>query len=187
MKFDWTILADYSYASTQVNLPEAEAQRIIEWGKENIPDDELYEDPEDDTMGREDTVHCTVLYGLVDQDPEPVRELLSGTGTIKATLGKISLFEQDDYDVVKIAVKSPDLHRLHKKLSDNLENENSFPEYTPHVTIAYVKPGSGKPFAGSTEFENTELSFSKVRFSTKTEEVTWIALGSVAAQLNWRV
>jgi 2'-5' RNA ligase len=181
------VVADYSYASTQVNLPEAEAKRIIAWGKENIPDSAVYEDPDDDTKGREDTVHCTLLYGLVDQDPEPVQELLEGEGTIKATLGKVSMFEQDDYDVVKIDIKSDDLHRLHKKLSDNLENENSFPEYKPHVTISYVKQGSGETYSGSTDFEGIELSFDRVRFSTKTEETHWIALGSIAASLNWRV
>ena len=184
MKF---VEADYSYASTQVNFPDAVADRIIEWGNKNIPDDKLYEDPDDDTMGREYTVHCTLLYGLVSEDPEPVRELLTGEGNIKASLGKISLFEQDDYDVVKIDVKSPDLHRLHKKLESNLENENKFPEYEPHVTIAYVKPGYGSLYSGSTVFEGTSVSFDKVRFSTKSEDEHWISLGSIAARLNWRV
>jgi 2'-5' RNA ligase len=180
------LVADYSYASTQVNFPEAVAKRVIEWGNDRIPDSKIHEDPDDDSMGREDTVHCTLLYGLVDQDPEPVRELLAGEGVIKATLGKISLFENDEFDVVKIEVKSPDLHRLHEKISV-LENENKFPEYEPHVTIAYVKPGSGSLYSGSTEFEGIEATFDKVRFSTKTEDEHWISLGSIAARLNWRV
>ena len=181
------LVADYSYASTQVNFPESVAKRIIEWGKENIPDSKVYEDPDDDTMGREDTVHCTLLYGLVSEDPDPVREQLAGEGIIRATFGKITIFEQDDYDVVKIDVKSDDLHRLHNKLSDALENENKFPEYKPHVTIAYVKPGSGSLYSGSTVFEGTSVSFDKVRFSTPAEDEHWISLGSIAARLNWRV
>jgi len=187
MVFNWDVTADYSYASTQVNLPENVAKNIIEWGKKNIPDSKLYEDPEDDSMGREDTIHCTVLYGLVDEDPDPVRKILQGESPIKATLGKISLFENEDYDVVKIDVKSKDLHRIHNKLKDNLENEDKFPEYQPHITIAYVNPGEGKTYSGSDEFEGIELNFNKIRFSSKTEEITWIRLGSIAARLNWRI
>lgn len=181
------LVADYSYASTQVNFPESIAKRVIEWGNDRIPDSNIHEDPDDDSMGREDTVHCTVLYGLVDQDPEPVRELLAGERTVKATLGKITLFENDEFDVVKIDVKSPDLHRIHEQLSV-LENENKFPEYKPHVTIAYVKPGSGSLYSGVTEFEGTEVTFDTVVFSPSDGETTDIRLGAgIAARLNWSV
>lgn len=189
MKLSWeTIEADYSYASTQVNLPKEVGDKIISWGKKNIKDEDIYEDEEDDSKGREDMPHCTILYGLTSDNPEPVKKLLKEERPIKATLGKVSLFEQDDYDVVKINVKSPDLHRLHKKLSDNLNNENSFPTYKPHVTIAYVKPGKGKKYSGNKEFEGIELTFDTVRFSSKKEKETYIKLkNSIAAELSWNV
>ncbi len=184
--FNWKIEGDYSYSSTQVNVKDPLSQEIMDWGQENIPDADLYTD---DNMGREDTPHITVLYGIVTQEADEVIEVLAEEGPAKATLGKISLFENsDDYDVVKIDIESEDLSRLNKLLADNLENENDFPEYKPHITIAYVEQGSGKLYSGSSEFEGREVSFDQIRFSTKDEESTFIDLtGIVAANLNWRV
>lgn len=183
----WKVEGDYDYSSTQVNIEASLAEKIMDWGKDTIPDEDLF--TEGDNTGREDTPHITILYGVVAQKPDEVAELLSEeSAPIKATLGKVSLFDNDDYDVVKIDVDSDDLHRLHDLLADNVEHESSFPEYKPHVTIAYVKKGSGKLYSGSDEFEGTEISFDEVRFSSKDEEVTMIALKkSVAARLSWRV
>ncbi len=69
MRFNWDITADYDYASTQVNLPGDIAKRIMDWGKENIPDEEVF-DEED--KGREDNPHITVLYGIVDNGIQPL-------------------------------------------------------------------------------------------------------------------
>ena len=185
--FNWKIEGDYSYSSTQVNLKDPLSQEIMDWGQENIPDADLYMG--DENMGREDTPHITVLYGIVTQEANEVIEVLGDEGPVRVTLGKVSLFENsDDYDVVKIGIESEDLSRLNKLLADNLENENDFPEYEPHITIAYVEQGSGKLYSGSSEFEGREVSFDQVRFSTKDEELTFIDLkGSVVASLNWRV
>ena len=184
--FNWKIEGDYSYSSTQVNLKDPLSQEIMDWGQENIPDEDLYTD--DDNMGREDTPHITVLYGIVTQEADAVIEVLAEQGPVKATLGKVSLFENsDDYDVVKIDIESEDLSRLNKLLADNLENENDFPEYKPHITIAYVEQGSGKLYSGSSEFEGREVSFDEVRFSSADEDITMIALKrNVAADRNWR-
>jgi len=181
----WKVESDYSYSSTQVNIADDLARRIISWGDENIADEDIYTGEEN--MGREDTPHITVLYGIVSNEPDETTELLEETSPVEATLGKVSLFENsDDYDVVKIEVDSEDLSKLHKLLSDNLENESTFPEYKPHVTVAYVNKGSGKLYSGSDEFEGTKLFFDKVRFSSADEEITMIALKrNVAAELNW--
>lgn len=187
MRLDWRVQSDYSYSSTQVNVSDPLGSEIMDWGEANIPDEDIYTG--EDNMGREDTPHITVLYGIVTQDADEAIQLLAPESPVKATLGKVTLFENsDDYDVVKIDIDSEDLARLNKLLSDNLENENDFPEYQPHITIAYVKQGSGKLYSGSSEFEGKEITFDQVRFSTKEEEPTFIALqGSIAATLHWRV
>ena len=182
------IQSDYSYSSTQVNVEDPLRSKILEWSKNNIPDSHLYTDEEN--HGREDTPHITILYGILTQDPEKVKDVLEPEkGPIEVTLGKTSIFENsDDYDVVKIGVKSPDLHKLNKLLSDSLDNENSYPEYKPHVTIAYVKRGKGKLYSGLDVFEGEALSFDSVRFSDKKENATTIKLqGTIAARLNWSV
>ena len=186
MKFNWNITGDYDYASTQVNLPEAIAKRVMDWGKENIPDDEISDT--DENQGREDNPHITILYGIVDQSPQPVIDLLQGKPQVKATLGKISIFENDDYDVVKIGVESDDLAEFQEIIWDEVEHESDYPEYKPHVTIAYVKPGSGSLYSGSTEFEGTEIIFDTVVFSSSDNEKTDIPLSSgIAASLSWSV
>ena len=39
--------SDYSYSSTQVNIQELLRSEIMDWGKENIPDEDIYELAED--------------------------------------------------------------------------------------------------------------------------------------------
>lgn len=181
----WRVESDYDLSSTQVNLAPDLARRIISWGKSKIPDEDLYTD---DDMGREDNPHITILYGIVARKPDEVQDLLlNEKGPVKAKLGKVSLFENSaNYDVVKINVESEDLARLHSKISDNIKNESDFPEYKPHVTIAYVARGSGNLYSGSDVFEGTEMSFDEVVFSSPDGEKTLIYLKrSIAATLNW--
>jgi 2'-5' RNA ligase len=40
------------------------------------------------------------------------------------------------------------LEEVNKRLSE-LPNSNQFPEYKPHITIAYVKKGLGQKYADS--------------------------------------
>lgn len=184
--FNWDITADYDYASTQVNLSGDIAKRIMDWGKENIPDEKVYDTDED--KGRDDDPHITILYGIVDDAPQQVIDLFQGKPPVTATLGKVSFFENDDYDVVKISVESEDLAEFQKILWDGVEHESDYPEYKPHITIAYVKPGSGSLYSGITEFEGTEVTFDTVVFSPSDGEKTNIPLGvGIAARLNWRV
>jgi 2'-5' RNA ligase len=182
----WVIEGDYDYSSTQVNLDQEMAKRIIQWGKENIPDAAIYE--EEDSYGREDTPHITILYGILSQSPDETREVLEEEDMLIATLGKVSLFENsDDYDVVKIEVNSEDLSRVNASLRDSVDFESDYPEYDPHVTIAYVKKGEGKNYSGSNEFEGSVLNFDEVRFSSKDETITMIPLQrKIAAGLHWR-
>ena len=58
----------------------------------------------------------------------------------------ISLFENPEFDVVKLEVnKTPKLEEIYKNLSE-FPNSNQFPDYKPHITIAYVKKGLGQKY-----------------------------------------
>lgn len=96
--------------------------------------------------GREDKPHITVRYGTHTQNPDDVAELLAGTGVVTATLGVFTFFpnaESDSGDVLLIAVDSPDLEALHRKLGE-LPHTDTHPQYKPHATIAYLTPGMGQ-------------------------------------------
>ena len=65
----------------------------------------------------------------------------------KVQIDGVSLFENPEFDVVKLGViKTPKLEEVNKRLSE-LPNSNQFPEYKPHITLAYVKKGSGQKYA----------------------------------------
>ncbi len=154
----------YSYASTQVQIDEDTANEIIEFGL-TIPDEYIYTDDEDKSFGREDDIHCTVLYGLTSNDVTPVADILSQFDPFTITLGDISYFESELYDVMKIEVISEYLNDIHYTLRDNLENENKFPEYNPHVTIAYVTKDFDRNSIDNSTFSGIEVDIDSVIFS----------------------
>lgn len=134
----------HDYSSTQVPMPEHVAQAMQQFAA-GIPDAELNKEEgggyggESASDGREHDSHITVKYGLETKDPEKVAELLKGQPPITATLGKTSLFKNDDSHVLKVDVDSPDLHRLNGIIAQ-LPNGDKHPDYIPHATIAYLKP-----------------------------------------------
>jgi 2'-5' RNA ligase len=165
------------FSSTQVDLPSADAQAIGALAK-SIPDADLAAD------GRETDPHVTVKFGLHTADVEDVRRVLAGEPPITLTFGKTSIFpakEGADYDVVKVDVDSPDLHRLNDKIGEALEHTDTHPNYKPHVTLAYVKPGLGQKYVGRTDLAGRTITLDAVAFSGKDRSVVSIPLTGDAA------
>jgi 2'-5' RNA ligase len=134
--------------------------------KEDIYDEEGY--------GLEKEPHITVLYGIHEQDPDVVKDVLELT-SVEYQLEKLSLFENDNYDVLKCSVKSKDLRKLNKQVTKLLDYTNDYPDYKPHLTVAYLKPGTGKKYVDmeSKAFKTVETS-NKFIFSNKdSEKVFW--------------
>jgi 2'-5' RNA ligase len=123
-----------------IKLPESVAKKMTDFGK-IIPKEDLHEN------GREHQPHITLKYGMKTDDYSLVRECLDGKSGGKAHLGVSSIFENDEYDVVKVTCAGAALHRLHK-LMNQLPHDDNFMVYKPHATIAYVKKGLGKKYAG---------------------------------------
>lgn len=92
-------------------------------------------------------------YGLkVSAVPPVLKKIIESTPAFKIELGKISMFENDKFDVVKLDVISPELHALNKRVSDALPHDDTHPTYNPHVTIAYVQKGKGQHLVGEDAF-----------------------------------
>lgn len=83
--------------------------------------------------------------------------------------------------MLKVDVNSPDLHRLNKLVTSLSPTEDSHPVYTPHLTIAYLKPGRGKKYAGDAALNGTKLSFTGVLFSGKRGHHEVLPLTSASA------
>lgn len=158
----------YDFSSVHVDVPISLAEEIVEWGRKQIKDEDIFVTQKDPTFGREDEIHITILYGLHNEKPEPVVEILENAGPITVKLGKVGVFTNPyKFDVVMINVDSPDLQRLNKVLHDNVKYTNKYGDYHPHVTIAYVKKGKGWKHLGLTHWEGREFTCNYSVFSSK--------------------
>lgn len=151
------------FGSTQINLPQELANRVLAMGL-MIPDDELADD------GREDRIHATILFGLHASQPNCVRNAVSSNGPVTITLGKTSYFECDGFDVVKIDVISPQLVALHEVIADACENTQTHATYSPHVTCCYVRSGLGKKYAGIAALEGESFTADSFVFSNQSKQ-----------------
>lgn len=158
----------YDFSSLQCDLPDDVSMEIQDWGREIIPNKDLTDD------GREGHIHVTVKYGIHITDPTVVRDIFYNQKPFEITLGKTDIFESDDKDVVIIPVYSPVLHGLNKTVSENYEVTDTYPEYKPHVTIAYVKKGCGKKYKGLEKFEGRNVLLDSVLFSGRDNRKTTI-------------
>lgn len=160
---------EHSYGCLMVDFPEDISKEVIAWTKENVSDELLYTDPEKPTdYGRESHVHTTVNYGLDPKmDRDEIKKFLGLVeGPIKVKLGKISKFDPEKYDVIKIEVESPSLHEMHNKIKDSLGVPGeTYPEYKPHLTLAYVKKGMGDDLIGEEPFAGLEFDLTKFDYS----------------------
>lgn len=124
-------------------IPEPLASKIRKFG-ELIPDEDLYDDGSGE-HGRESDVHVTVKYGLHTDKAKDVRDVIGDMPSVTLKLDKMSVFNNDDYIVLKLDIESENLHELNKLISDNLECTDTFPDYHPHATIAYLKHREDDP------------------------------------------
>lgn len=165
----------YAYASTQVNLPKPLADKVLRAGKSLISDSDLA------AHGRETEPHVTLKFGLHGEDPVVMQRLLENEPPIKVRLGKTSTFpDSGDGEVLKVDVDSPDLHRLNRKITDALPSTSTHAGYRPHVTLAYVRPGAGRKYVGSTVFAGQEVTIPTITFSDRSGRHHTIRLGGRA-------
>jgi len=156
----------YDYSAVLCTVPESIGNIVKKWGLEHISDDKVFEDNEG-KLGREDDTHITVKYGLHDPKETDCVDILKYQRPFEVELGKISLFKNNPrFDVVKVEIFSSNLFMLNAKLS-KLPNTDSYPEYKPHMTIAYVKRGSCDDLEGREDFKDIRFLANDFIFSSR--------------------
>jgi 2'-5' RNA ligase len=134
-------------------------------------------DLKDGISSRELNPHITLKWGLQTDNPEEVRKAIDWEGPIACQIGKCSVFSNPTEDVVKLEINSQGLHNLNTSVCKHLENVNTHPEYKPHITIAYCKPGAGAKYADLlNDLEGKVVAFDTVIFSSSTKHRTPINL-----------
>ena len=117
-----------------------------------IDTEDLYVADNNGGYGLEDEAHCTILYGL--HETVSLKDVLRIMRKYKFTALKAdgpTLFENPLFDVLKYDVNYPTrggafLHKAHEELASTLPNTQTYPDYHPHMTIAYLKPGLGNKY-----------------------------------------
>lgn len=154
----------YKSGIIQYNLPDDLAARVQFMG-EQIPEESLA------PQGRESQPHLTIRYGL-GEDPQTslpkIRQALADQGPITVTLGETTLFpDRGDGEVVKIDLaQSPELEAIRAKLAqagiEHIPDIGDTEGYSPHITVAFVKPGEGQKYTGPSPLTGQELVIDRI-------------------------
>lgn len=119
----------------------------IEVGSLIDPED-LYTDPEDEfAQGiiSESTPHVTLLYGLISSGQamrKHVDAVLAGWELGSVQIVHVTAFEGNpDYTPLVAEVSTDGLDEGNARLR-LLPHIDTFPEYRPHITLAYLKPNA---------------------------------------------
>ncbi|UWF79174.1 MAG: 2'-5' RNA ligase superfamily protein [Bacteriophage sp.] len=132
---------EYAFLMIDYEMPS-----FIKDLQNKIPNNELYfgtdEEKKDNQYGFEKESHVTLAPCLdSDVNINKLKELLLPLKEYKCILNNISIFENDNYDVLKADVKCPNMHKTYNKIKENFELHSAYKEYHPHMTIAYMQKG----------------------------------------------
>lgn len=174
----------YKFHSTQINLYDCCSEKDGGFNRAQllIKDPQVYrehpqikdsrfgflkDDPKEE-YGYESKPHITVLYGLENEDDYfKIRKSLASFGEVPFTIGNIGSFRHDTnpYDVIILEIESTKLKQLHTQLREKYKNQYKYPEYKPHMTLAYVKKGECKDIEGPCAWTGTKYKAPKMIWS----------------------
>lgn len=136
---------DENFLQTQVDFGYLRA-KIPNWVAKNIPERNI--------IKLEHRPHVTVYYGADKRDREKIEKVVLDYGRpIRAMLGEFDTFEHDEHDVLFIKIIGDSFKELNKRIGELPHSRPStHPVYKPHLTVAYLKKGTGRKYIGITPF-----------------------------------
>jgi hypothetical protein len=145
-------------------VKDDDAQKIMDFNYGFIPEQVLY--TQEFNHGREKEPHITVKYGLTESySPNQIQDILRDINPFKVDVRGISTFNNPKFDVVKFDVDGKELRHLNAIFS-KLPNKDTHPEYHGHLTLAYVKKGSGNRFIRPTS-KIAKIEINEIIYSNK--------------------
>jgi 2'-5' RNA ligase len=160
----------YDYGCLMIYFDDDSAKDIRQFNQDTFNPEVLAE------YGIEERPHITCQYGFesditIEEIGDFVNKIVKKP--ISLELGDITRFaDNPDYDVIKVDIKSPDLHELSDKIRKHFDGRLNitYPNYHPHLTLAYVKKGSLPHIDGDNMFNGKNFVFDEFIYSTKDDE-----------------
>jgi 2'-5' RNA ligase len=140
--------------------------------------------PSADVLRPELEPHVTIAASLLTDDVDSVVSFVRDEGPFLVTIGELSVFPADgdrQSDVLKLDVSSDVLNSLHLRLKTAIRNLQTYPTYKPHITLAYMRPGTASKYAGRCALTGQRFYVSDVVFSDSNKQHTIISLTGVLA------
>lgn len=161
----------YPFSTTQVDLSPTIRSIFLEKRKKIIDKSKLYK-PNSDFYGLPNNPHITILYGIHAEHPSAkLIDIIETYPKFTIILGGISLFKGDEnnnpFDVVKVNADSSDLHALNAAFKECCDFTSDYPDYKPHVTVAYVQPDTHDDLIGLPFVKGLSFVVDKIMFSGK--------------------
>lgn len=147
---------------------------VIRFGQRIVPPSILYTDPNGSSYGYDDEPHVTIKYGFTkDLNKDDLANILRDVTPFNIVLNKMTQFQNEKYDVVKFDVTHNDvLNRLRDRV-DVFKNEDKYPDYHPHMTVAYVQKDK---FPHTKDNLNIKLPISRFKYSGRDGRKLYINL-----------
>lgn len=165
-----TLVENAKFSSTQLTVTQPEVLVEVKLLQDMISPSDVVE--------LETEPHITVRYGLHTQDASDVAGWVDDAGPILIKIGRLSVFTTNpEFDVLKFEIESNPLHNLNDTLG-LLDNSNDYPVYNPHMTIAYLRKGTGLTYAANlpNKLFGTRLLFHTLTFSNVDKQQTELPL-----------
>jgi hypothetical protein len=140
-------MREYACLMLDFEMPE-----FIKSIQSKIAEEELFfgkteKEKEKNEYGIEDESHITIVYGLDNEVKfEDLKKYLFDISKYKTILTNISVFENEDFDVLKAEAKCPLAAKSNGLISKNFDVHTEFKDYNAHMTIAYMQKGQAKKY-----------------------------------------
>ena len=153
----------YDFSSVHVNTDDDFVDNFLSVNKNLIDEKNLFGD------GFEDEPHVTIFYGLHSLDPaKKIIDIFEDYPRFELTLGNLSLFKEEKYDVIKVDIECNDLVSLRTLIMNSGEYfSTTYPEYIPHMTVAFVKPDIYDHLDGNPVFNGVKITAKTVTYSCR--------------------
>lgn len=120
--------------------------KIMENIQSQIENDDIFliDDPD---YGLETHPHVTIVYGLENHVRyTDLKKYLVDINKYRGAILNVSLFENEEYDVLKMDIKCSEAEKSNELIKDDFIIHTNYPKYHAHMTIGYLKKGRGKRY-----------------------------------------